>query len=553
MITAGTDSTLKLWEVSTGLELRTLHPRFAAFAVAFSPDRRIFASDGVDGVILWDVQTGNQTRTLEAQSSQQTMAFSPDGRWLVLGQIDGTIVIWDVLHEFKRRTLVTHSGAIAAMVISADSQWLASSGDDETTAKVWNLTTGNLTRTLSGHTKKVTSISFSPDGHMIATASLDQSLRVWNPATGTQLRQLTSGWDDSDQGYLHVGVLFSVAFSPDGKSLLAGENIWNNYVWDAKSFELRTQFQSSSTLPNPTPFLPDGSAFIGLDEESLSPEIYDTNSGHSLLSFSAHGTRDAPNPKSLAFMPNGHSLLLGFVNSFDLWDLSLRNEPHRFHGSRPITNAAGTTLQYDTHGKISFWDVQKEKQLAATTELSNSVLRPGMSPDQHWIASCDSGTIHVRGMPKGPDRTLPNEEPECSGTQAFAFTSDSRGLAFGANQAVKLWQFADSGEVRSFKRAEQNLDIYDAVAFSPDGKSLAATRFQDGFCLFDVATGQLSKTFSTSFGNPINLVFTADGSRILASYDDARIRIWDVQSAEVLATMAVAESTGGWAVVDSKG
>jgi uncharacterized caspase-like protein len=176
------------------------------------------------------------------------------------------------------------------------------------------------------------------------------------------------------------------------------------------------------------------------------------------------------------------------------------------------------------------------------------------SPDGRWLASCDdTGAVYVWSVPDGRELTLSNEKPDCFSAQTFAFTSDSRWLAFAGNQAVKLWQFSGSGEIRYFKTAENTLDVFNAVTFSPDGKILTATRFENGFCLFDVASGQLIKTFSTSFANPLNVIFTIDGKRILAGYDDARMRIWDVQSGLQLATMAIAEATGGWAIVDSKG
>jgi WD40 repeat protein len=595
LATASIDKTLKVWETSTGLELRTLYGHtYGANAVAFSPDGHVLASAGPDNLKLWDVETGHQIRTLEGVTSQPTIAFSPDGRWLVLGQTDGTLVIWDILHDYKPRTQPAHSGPITALTISADSQWLAS-GSADLSAKTWSLPTGKLNRTLSGHKDQLTGISFSPDGQAIATSSLDSTLRVWSSATGIQIHQLTSAWGDPDQTHLHVGSLFSVAFSPDGKSLLAGDYSGTYSIWDAKTFLLRAQFQSPSTMLSPIPFRSDGSAFVGLDKDCRSPELYETDSGRSLLSFSAHASRDAPNLKSLALLPNGQTLLLGFVNSFDLWDLSSRNDPQHFHGSTPAVSTNGTILAFSNRTRITFWDVQKEKQLGTITGLSNPVFHMDMSPDARWIAyggfgtpaglvdtysgkeirmldkdhqspvvkfspdgrwlaSCDNtDTVFVWSVPDGQELTLKDEKPECASRNAFAFSSDSRWLAFSSHPAAKLWQFSGSGEVRSFKTAQQSLDVFTSVTFSPDGKTLAATRFEDSFCLFDVATGRLIKTFSTSFANPLNVIFTPDGKRLLAGYDDARIRIWDIQSGQELATMAVVESTGGWAIVDSKG
>jgi WD40 repeat protein len=82
-----------------------------------------------------------------------------------------------------------HTGDINAVTFSSDGQLLASASDDDT-VRLWNPTTGELLQMLEGHTKWVKVVAFSPDGQLLASASQDRTVRLWNPETGEQLQKL---------------------------------------------------------------------------------------------------------------------------------------------------------------------------------------------------------------------------------------------------------------------------------------------------------------------------------------------------------------------------
>ena len=112
-------------------------------------------------------------------------------------------------------------GDISAGTAWGNEQTLVSAGSTDKTIKVWDLSTGKATRTLTGHTGTVTSVAMSADGQILVSASLDETIKVWNLATGREVQTLTG----------HTGYVYSVAMSADGKTLVSGSGDTTIKVW----------------------------------------------------------------------------------------------------------------------------------------------------------------------------------------------------------------------------------------------------------------------------------------------------------------------------------
>jgi WD40 repeat protein len=193
---------LKVWEVATRQQLRLLNGHTGyCVSLGFSRDGAMLASSSHDGrVILWSTETWEAVRTLEnpdrgSQANSQAgrrfvddAAFSPDGKTLAMASRAGNV-------------------------------------------QLWNVATGELLDTLKGHSSAVQTVVFSLDGRTLASGSSDQTVRLWNVETRRELMQL-------DPGSVELGGVYTLAFSPDGKHLLAGGST-STAFWSAAPIRKR--------------------------------------------------------------------------------------------------------------------------------------------------------------------------------------------------------------------------------------------------------------------------------------------------------------------------
>jgi len=139
------------------------------------------------------------------------LSITPDGRRAVWGSDIGALRLWDLESGQSTRTLEGHTGWVTAVAISPNGERAVTASVDET-LRVWNLDSGESPYMLQGHTDRVNAVAITPDGRWAISASADHTLRVWN---------LDSG--EYSAGFTGEGPISCLAVGKDGQTIIANE------------------------------------------------------------------------------------------------------------------------------------------------------------------------------------------------------------------------------------------------------------------------------------------------------------------------------------------
>ena len=218
---AGAEPAVHVWDVPGGGEIGCLGGE-PVVTFSLSPDGQMVASGGLTGAVkLWEVATGAEVRTLSGLTAEVgSVAFSADGQTVAALSQD-TVKVWDVETGAEVQTVKIDVPGIGPATFSPDLQTLAF-GSEDGALSLWDLAAGSEVRTLR-HKNPVQSVAFSPDGQVLASGTCSQfskggwtcvtgEVRLWDANTGKRLRTLKR----------HAGSVLSIAFAPDGQTLAAG-------------------------------------------------------------------------------------------------------------------------------------------------------------------------------------------------------------------------------------------------------------------------------------------------------------------------------------------
>ena len=236
-----TDGVITLWDVSTHQSIGQLltQPVHMVYSLAFSPDGKTLASGNEDGtIVLWNMATrqtmGQPLMESNAPIPISSVAFSPDGKILVSGNIDKAIILWDLATRLPiGQPLISYTGPVLSMVFSPDGKTLASGGCGKFSVNLtcskgeivlWGVATRQpISQPFIGHTDWVYSLAFSPDGKTLASGSSDNTIILWDVTTRQPMGQPLNGY---------LAAVFSLAFSPDGKTLASDSSENIIILWD---------------------------------------------------------------------------------------------------------------------------------------------------------------------------------------------------------------------------------------------------------------------------------------------------------------------------------
>ena len=579
LASASEDNTIKLWDLATGRELRTLTGTVnGADAVAFSPDSHTIASGGGDALIrLWDVGSGQPLRSLKGHTARvNSVAFAPDGRTLASASDDHAVKLWDVASGSEVRTLSGHRGAVKSVAFSKDGRVLASGGADKT-IKLWDIASGLEQRALTGHTDWVSSVAFC-DNHTLASASSDHSVKLWDWSAGRELRTLaghtaqvgsvacsSSGtiasasggpdrtiklWEGGSGRELrtlrgHEKWIESVALSADGNLLASASADHTVLVWDLARGGMPRALSVSASFEKAVAFSPDGLriAVAGTDRVI---RLWDATNGRLRSLLSGHSSWI----ECLAFSPDGRLLASAAGDHvINVWDVRsgqvVYNMPQGHFGASSHCMAfspdSRTLAAASANRSINLWDMATGRGLRSFIGHTSTVESVAYSPDGRTLASSDErGVIRLWDM--GGGATPHTLVGHTSWVGSVSFSPDGRTLACaGGDKSIRLWDVASGNLARILGSHTASID---ALAFSPDGHRLASASRDGTLKLWDLSGTTAPIAWRGHSDLVESIAFSPDGRLLASASLDASTRLWDGTTGAELARL-IAFNDGG--------
>jgi WD40 repeat protein len=550
-VATGTFSSgIRLWDVATGKEVRSLTPDTGAPALAFSPDGKTLACGGFQGVRLWEAGTGKLTKTIQAPGRGEVtcLAYSRDGKFLAVGGKDGVVRILDEAGADKH-TLQGHQGEVRAVAFSPDGKWVASAGVDKT-VRLWDAQAGKEQRVFAGHTAQARAVAFSPDGTKLASGSWDRTARLWDVETGKPLRSFT-----------HVGGLEGVAFSPDGKSLAtAGGSDGTIYCWDLTADKEVTRWKGRHPHSMCLAFSADGTKLAAGGWDNVL-RIWDAATGKE------EGAAGAPGHQGwvygLCFLPDHKTLVSSGSDGFLLfWDLAAGREARRVeaHQGRvwclALSPDGKTLASGGGDHTIRLWDLATD-QPTLKLQAAGAVKGLAFSPDGTRLASACGDDQYPSWAGTSPaeacvwevatGKKLLTLHGHQGGVKGIDFSPDGKLLATAGNdKTVRLWDAVTGKELR---RLEDHHGAVEVVAFSPDGRLLASAGQDGNVRLWKVAGGDKVRVFDGPGQWVMRLDFSPDGHTLATTTYNARaerysVRLWEVATGKERGSFAGHQATG---------
>lgn len=520
----------------------------SVMAIAFRPDGEVLATGSQDGsVVLWERNANLpllQPLLQDSTNEVYSLAFSPDGELLAAGTQNGSIYLWDVADPLSQPTLLTtlsgHTVGVFSLSFKPDGTSLASASNDEK-GIVWDISAREI---ITEIVTPAYTLAYSPDGRYLALGN--DVGRVSLLDANTLELVFRHREHDNDR-------IYSLEFSPDSKILASASADKSVVLWDVENQEEITSLMGHQSSVFKLAFSPDGQRLASGGEDH-SVLIWDVDRRQLIHTLQGHSGPVV----SLAFDPLRPSRLMS--GSWDDrlidWDLDIEQPlvndlvsnalPKITHEAwissvavRPIDPILASS---DADGNIFFWDLEDLLPIGEPITLTNMARELEYSPDGRLLAAVGCGERDEQNNCIAGGLRLwdaSSREPIGESLNAhqtwissLAFHPDGNLLATGSwdNSAI-LWDISDPSSPQMLSTVSEHSNRVTSIDFSPTADILATGSWDGDIILWDISnpgSPVMIDRIEASWREVMCLAFSPDGKILASGSSVAEVTLWDV-------------------------
>lgn len=499
IVSGSDDKTLKVWEFETGKLIHTLqgHPE-SVTCLAVSPDgKHVISGDSDKSLKLWDLKSGKLIRTNSRHKQGVTsVVISQDGK-TILSSSDESLILSNFETGKGIRELKSGHGSFREFTVTPSATILVSGGGQP---KAWELTTGRQIMNLEcDRIESLTCLAVSQDRMQVIAGMYPNSLILYDLVSGKQIRKFKG----------HSDRINSVIFLPDGKHFISGSLDKTLKLWNLEN-NYPVPFPETHLRPvNGMAISPDGKQALSGSDTEL--KVWDLQSGELQNNFKEtlhHNTW-------ISYLPDQRFAISGSGSLFTGWDLTTGTMTHKFNADQVFSNLAvspdgsyGITESQDNRTKwneIYVWDLANRKQIHVLEGHEKRIACLAVSADNRQLFSGSKNELKVWDLETG--KLLHTYQDQIGLIRCLALSHDGKYALTSAyvdkQRAIQVWDLINRKRVHSLKG---HTSIIQCLAISPDGTFAASYAPDHTIRLWDPLKGKLLATYHfDDYANKIDI------------------------------------------------
>jgi WD40 repeat protein/energy-coupling factor transporter ATP-binding protein EcfA2 len=478
----------------------------------------------------------------EHEDSVKTAVFSPDGTKLLTAS-GKQVLVWDMKTGQLLLTLSGHTYWVKSAAYSPDGTQIVTASADKA-ARVWDAKTGQMIFALSGHEDWVLSAAYSPDGTRIITASQDKTARVWDAKTGQIIFTLSG----------HKDYVRSAVYSPNGLQIVTASGGWGGAskdntarIWDAQTGLVIRILRGHEDILISATYSSDGTRIVTSSRDK-NVYVWDAQTGQTIFTISGKHKNTV---NSAYYNLNGTRIITASLDTAYVWDAQTGQIIFILRGHKNLVKSASYSpngmwiVTASEDSTVRIWDALTGQAIRTLRGHKNLIWSAAYSPDNSQIVTAsEDSTVRIWDALTG--QVIHTLEHDREVLSAAYSPNGMRIITASWDKTARVWD-VQTGQLiltldhRHWVNAEtfslEHLDMVNSATFSPDSRQIVTASDNETARVWDAQTGRIIFTLKEHKDWVWSAAYSPDGMRIVTASGDKTARVWDVQTGKAICVL----------------